>query len=269
MEKKYSGWKSTLKNHLEELSLLEATRKIAYWFTQFDPNTTNPRRRTIKFYSQFISRGDLCFDIGANIGQRTSVFLELGAEVICLEPQSSCFQTLNKLFENNHFVSIENLAVASRAGYAEIQICDTLSSISSMSKKWTEQSIHAREYGYKWTKTETIFTTTLDLLIAKYGVPKFCKIDVEGFEEEVMKGLNYPIPYISFEFNTGFIKEAEKCVEQLLQIGNYSFNFAVGEPSGGEGLVLDKWSSSTELFRCIDGLSSLDKLLWGDIYAKY
>ena len=44
------------------------------------------------FYSQFISKDNLCFDIGANVGNRTSVFAALKAKVIAVEPQKYCCQ---------------------------------------------------------------------------------------------------------------------------------------------------------------------------------
>ena len=49
-----------------------------------------------KFYEQFIHPGDLCFDVGANIGNRTVIFLELGAKVIAIEPQKECYEKLTK-----------------------------------------------------------------------------------------------------------------------------------------------------------------------------
>ena len=36
--------------------------------------------------------------------------------------------------------------------------------------------------------------TTLDELIAAYGIPAFVKIDVEGMEHEVLAGLSQPVP---------------------------------------------------------------------------
>jgi hypothetical protein len=33
------------------------------------------------FYSQFIRQNDLCFDIGANLGNQTDAFLKLGVRV--------------------------------------------------------------------------------------------------------------------------------------------------------------------------------------------
>ncbi|UCF00102.1 MAG: hypothetical protein JSV82_03285, partial [Planctomycetota bacterium] len=42
--------------------------------------------KELDFYSQLIKRDDLCFDIGANIGDKTNVFVHLGAVVVAVEP---------------------------------------------------------------------------------------------------------------------------------------------------------------------------------------
>ena len=41
----------------------------------------------LKFYSKFIKNRDIVFDVGANVGSRTKIFLNLGADVISYEPQ--------------------------------------------------------------------------------------------------------------------------------------------------------------------------------------
>ena len=56
------------------------------------------KKRMQKFYGQFIHPGDLCFDVGANVGDWSDVFLFLGAKVIGVEPQSSFFDALQKYF---------------------------------------------------------------------------------------------------------------------------------------------------------------------------
>ncbi|CAA9326259.1 MAG: hypothetical protein AVDCRST_MAG90-1251, partial [uncultured Microvirga sp.] len=38
-------------------------------------------------YGRFLREGDLAFDIGAHVGDRTSSFRRLGARVVALEPQ--------------------------------------------------------------------------------------------------------------------------------------------------------------------------------------
>ena len=62
--------------------------------------------------------------------------------------------------------------------------------------------------------------TTLDSLIARHGVPTFIKIDVEGFEFEVLVGLSRPINAISFEFTTIQRDVALDCVERCVALGS-------------------------------------------------
>ena len=51
-----------------------------------------------EFYSEFIKEGDVVFDVGANKGNRTVIFLELGAKVVAVEPQKECYEHLTKRF---------------------------------------------------------------------------------------------------------------------------------------------------------------------------
>src|SRR5689334_4646326 len=44
----------------------------------------------LRFYRQFVGPGDLVFDVGANVGHVTKVFLRAGARVVAIEPQSIC-----------------------------------------------------------------------------------------------------------------------------------------------------------------------------------
>ena len=82
--------------------------------------------------------------------------------------------------------------MAAKKGYLKLQICENAPTISTMSDKWIKDGRFSNDY--KWTKTQLVAVTTLDDLIKEYGSPKFCKIDVEGFEYPVLKGLTKPIP---------------------------------------------------------------------------
>lgn len=69
----------------------------------------------------------------------------------------------------------------------------------------------------------------LENFICKFGLPKYIKIDVEGYELEVLKGLETPIPLLSFEANLPeFRVETIKSIEYLhnLSSGKYVYNFA-------------------------------------------
>ena len=134
--------------------------------------------------------------------------------------------------------------------------------ISTMSNKWKNEGRFSKYY--KWTTQEKASITTLDKLILSYGLPKFCKIDVEGFEESVLKGLTKPIPFISFEFTREFFDDAKKCVDYLYQLGYVKFNFSLGE---SKKFLFQKWIAPDELYKKIADL--VDPLLWGDIYARF
>ena len=154
----------------------------------------------LDFYKRFISPGDLCFDIGANVGNRTKIFLRCGASVIAIEPQADCARILKGGFKGNHNLTIIQKALGSTEGIGKIFIADG-NTISSMSKDWI---IAVRKSGRfnsnSWSTGKPVELTTLDDLIDKYGTPQFIKIDVEGYESEVIAGLSSSVKHISFEF---------------------------------------------------------------------
>ena len=218
--------------------------------------------KMLDFYSQFIAKGDLCFDVGANFGNRTKVFLGLGAKVVCIEPQQVCLRKLRRLFGNNKNITIVNKALGDYEGCGEIDICEAEPTISTMSDKWKYDGRFSKNY--KWEKKQQIIVTTLDSLIALYGLPKFCKIDVEGFEKSVLRGLTVPIPFISFEFTKEFFDDSKKCISHLLSIAPAEFNCSIGESME---LLFPDWVTPERLYDKLE--SSEEKLLWGDVYVKF
>ncbi len=218
----------------------------------------------VDFYRCFIKPGDLCFDIGANIGQRTEIALELGARVICVEPQFDCCEVLRSRYGANPNVTILQIGLAAKPSVMTLSICESANTLSTFSDKWKMGRFHS----YEWKTKYDVQMKTLDDLVDEFGVPDFCKIDVEGFELEVLKGLSKPIRYISFEFTREFMNDAQKCVEHLESVGKAQFNFALGDNmSLMPVLGLEDWGSGQQLFEMLQK-SSLD-LLWGDIYVKF
>lgn len=254
--------KKTIKKLLQVSRLyswvIVAKKRIDY----FDPMVRTRQKEAFNFYSQFIKSGDLCFDIGANVGDITEIFLKLGAKVIAIEPQEICLEILYKLFGKNKNLVIINKAVGERPGYSELSVCEDAHSISTMSDKWKKEGRFSQYY--KWTKTQKVLVTTLDELIKEYGQPKFCKIDVEGLEESVLKGLTKPIPYISFEFTEEFFDDTKKCINYLSSLGRAEFNYSIGE---SPKLFSPNWLKAGELYSKLENIDN--KYLWGNIYVKF
>lgn len=242
------------------LKLYALTIFIRRWL--FYPEVIKKEREFLNFYSQFIEKDDLCFDIGANVGSKAKLFLKSGAKVVAVEPQKNCCQRMQRLYGTNENLTIINKGLADKPGYLDLSICDSYHGLSTMSEKWKREGRFAQEY--KWTKTQKVPVITLDNLITEYGLPKFCKIDVEGFEVSVLKGLTKPIPYISFEFHREFFDNAKKCINYLLSLGSAEFNCAIGE---SRELLFSKWVSAVELYNRLAAIEDED--LWGDIYVKF
>ncbi|MBC7839866.1 MAG: FkbM family methyltransferase [Nitrospiraceae bacterium] len=216
--------------------------------------------QTSAFYSQLVKPGDLCFDVGANIGNKTKIFLDLGARVVCIEPQPSCVDVLKETYQNDSNVVIVSKGLATQSGSRSLSVCGSANAISTFSEKWKT----GRFRSYTWDPAVEVPVTTIDALIQEFGSPKFCKIDVEGFEYEVLQGLSHPIPFIAFEFTREFINDAMLCIEYLGSLGSADFNYALGETPA---LILSGWTDRNTLFESIE--RNRDDLLWGDIYVRF
>jgi len=114
----------------------------------------------------------------------------------------------------------------------------------------------------RWTRTIRVPVTTLDSLIARHGIPAFIKIDVEGFELEVLAGLSRPVKALSFEFTTIQRNVALDCMERCVALGLRHFNAALGE---SQTLVHSGWVGSVDIASWLTELPHAANS--GDIYA--
>ena len=183
-----------------------------------------------RLYGRFVRRGDLVFDIGAHVGDRTAAFRRLGARVIAAEPQPPLITVLKWMYWRDPHVTIEPAAVGRHPGTTELRINVANPTVSTASEQFVSAARGAPGWeAQAWTKTVSVPVTTLDVLIARHGVPAFVKIDVEGFEAEVLAGLAQPVKALSFEFTTIQRDVAIACIERCRALGFTRFNAALGE----------------------------------------
>lgn len=218
------------------------------------------------FYGTFVPASGLVFDIGANIGNRVKVFLALGAEVVAVEPQEECVRALRAAYGPRERFRLWCTAMGAEEGSAEMAICSA-NTMSSLSTGWLEAVRRTQRFGdtCDWERTRTVPVTTLDALIARYGVPDFIKIDVEGYEAEVVKGLSRPVRALSFEFTPEFFESAEGSVRHLAALGPVEFNFSLGESMT---LALPTWLAAEELLETMRARLG-NTLSFGDVYARF
>jgi FkbM family methyltransferase len=243
--------KQRLATTLDKIGLLKVAERVTSPIRL--PLTQRNLRR---FYSIFVGPGDLVFDIGANVGAHSAALLALDARVVSVEPQRGCVEQLRRRFGSR--VVIVAQAVAAEPGEAELLLSDASSERATLSHQW------AREGRFKtgWAGTERVRTTTLDELIRDHGIPVFCKIDVEGFEAEVLRGLSQPIRFVSFEVSQETLDETAECVHLLELIQPFEFNFRLGQ---SPRLALKDWSSGEQLLSTLTGIGGG---VYGDVIAR-
>lgn len=215
------------------------------------------------FYSQFLKSGELCFDVGANVGNRIEPMLQIGAKVIAVEPQKKCYEILNKKFGDR--ITIVTKGLSDKEEVKEFYISDA-TTISSFSKEWIDKVKETRFKYYAWNKVEKVEMTTLDNLINQYGLPAFIKIDVEGYELEVLSGLTKKVKFISFEYTVPEqTDKAIACLQKLIEINPVlTGNFSVGESMQ---LEKNNWMNAQEMLAFIQSKDFIDTG-FGDIYIQ-
>jgi FkbM family methyltransferase len=216
-----------------------------------------------RLYRRFVTSGDLVFDIGAHVGDRIAAFRRLGARVVALEPQPALARTLRLLYGRDRAVTIEAAAVGRAAGTVELRINPDNPTISTVSDAFIDAARDAEGWqGQRWTRAVRVPVTTLDDLIARYGMPRFIKIDVEGFEAEALTGLTHPVAALSFEFTTIQRDVAQACIARCASLDFDAFDAALGE---SQTLVNGRGISGDEIGRWLDALPHAANS--GDIYA--
>ena len=222
-------------------------------------------RRLRKFYSQFVKPDDLIIDIGAHVGNRLRVFATLTSHVVALEPQPLLMDFLRRWFGKKPGVALIQKAVGAQVGSQSMWISENAPTVSSLSSWWVG-AVHERDRTFSeinWNKQIEVQVTTLDALIAEFGLPAFVKIDVEGYEQEVLKGLSQPIPALSFEYIASTLEIPCGCIDLLENMGNYEYNFTVVE---GTKFVLPDWVGPEAIRYELDHLPV--EATSGDVYAR-
>lgn len=193
------------------LSLVPANRMLYRVCKQYvdlyngendDDIETNGELRLIR---QVLPQCGTVFDIGANVGHWVLLALRINSHINlhCFEPSRFTYQRLLA----NHFppnVVCNNFGLSSTAGEAKLLIFEEGSGINSMYRR------QGLEDGWGLSTQqleETIYLETVDRYCEQKGIKlvDFCKVDVEGHELEVFKGMSAmlkakQIKMIQFEY---------------------------------------------------------------------
>lgn len=187
------------------------------------------RRGLSRLYATLVAEGDLVFDIGAHVGNRSRTLHALGARVVAVEPQPLLVATLRRTLPADR-VTLVTKAVGRAPGRATLRISSRHPTVSTLSAEWIGTVKDTAGFGQvAWDDEADVEVTTLDALIAEHGRPAFCKIDVEGLEAEILAGLSEPLALVAFEALPEAPEIAAACVARLAELGDYRFNLVLGE----------------------------------------
>lgn len=222
------------------------------------------QRRLRRFYHQFVTHGDLVFDVGAHAGNRSRAFAALGCRVVALEPQPDFARILRVVCARSPGVTVIESAVGAASGRATLAISERFPTVTTLAAGWRD--IRRHEPGFAavdWNRRVDVEVTTLDVLVSRFGVPAFVKIDVEGAEPIVLAGLSRALPALSLEYLPTALDHVRACVERLEALGSYEFNWSAGESSR---LSEETWLDGAALIEALRSEPAQRRP--GDVYAR-
>jgi len=241
---------------------------IYFFLKQLNANLKNSLKKEYTLYKEALKgmpSNALIFDIGANVGNNVEIFLRLGGSIIAVEPDTKNLRCLSARFSKNTKVSIIPKALSDSSSQEIIYIQDDGTTLHTLSLKWknylTSPKNNRWENRKRFSKKQLISTISLNHLIDQYGMPYYIKIDVEGYEEKVIKGLDRKIPLISFEANLPeFLVETLNCLEYLNKLNDQStYNY-----STSDRLILPNFVNYREIIEIVTNTD----LRYMDIYCR-
>ena len=198
------------------------------------------RKRIRNFLINTNLKINTIFDVGSNNGDYSLLFNQIypSAEIFAFEPNPYLTEIAiikTKKFQNIKIIQKAAGNLNSSTTLNIDQNSSLTTSLAVTNKNSTTHKIKKFLYGNKEKKVTTIKIIKLDSFIKNNNCPDFVKIDVEGFEEEVLKGLtnnlkNIKLVMIEFHFDKLYKKYNTHSIHRLLVKNNFKLIKSVKFP---------------------------------------
>ena len=219
--------------------------------------------RQTNLYRSIIEEGSLVFDVGANIGNRINALLNCRARVIAIEPQPECVMKLRAKYGEK--ITIVEAALGSEKAKLNLHVSAKCDTVATLSREFIASANESKRFGDReWGNIIPVDVLTLDSIIEEWGTPSFMKIDVEGFELEVLRGLSKSVRALSFEWTSNRPDASRKCIDYLCGIGMPYFQISFGESMS----LGHRTSQGADVIKNLLSLLGDEMTCFGDIYAS-
>ena len=129
----------------------------------------------------------IVIDVGANGGKETMLALERGRKVLAVECLSSAYMNLLDMFQNKKNVTLVHICAGENTEIKTLHLADDSSSLFYKNIDSGAERIKALRLHNKLRKNkETVITLPLDNIVNE--PVSLIKIDVQGYEQAVLKG---------------------------------------------------------------------------------
>jgi FkbM family methyltransferase len=126
--------------------------------------------RMDRLNSAFVQPGDLVFDIGAHLGDRTGSVLRLGARVVALEPQTRPYRALRRIYGRCARATLLQVAAGAAVGEAELLLNRANPTVATVAPDFVAAATGAPGWEREvWDDRVTVPVTTLDALVVRHG----------------------------------------------------------------------------------------------------
>jgi FkbM family methyltransferase len=219
------------------------------------------------FYRPLVKSGALVYDVGANHGDFSDAYLHLGARVIAVEPHPGCAAELRALYGRNPRFHVLQAALGAAPGEVSLHLGEGgMDNVSTVSEDYIREASKLPGLAVAgWSRTVAVKQETLEDLIGRFGVPDFCKIDVEGYELDVLKGLRRALPLLQYEYQCWATEKAMECAEYLTTLGMTRFNITLGSNRLEAAALLPEWMGTSGLANALRKAEG--EQLIGDVFA--
>lgn len=177
--------------------------------------------------------GETLYDVGANMGQYTMFAALRGIKVHAFEPEAQNFALLCRNLAINKMTDKATAWPLALSDRPSIECLHLSSCTPGSSCHSYGESLNYNGETKQFPFVQGSIATTIDIFAAKYGSPTYIKIDVDGFEHQVINGAQATLDKVKsilIETNTHYPQHMNEMLPYMARCG-FKFDPAQAEES--------------------------------------